>query len=139
MNPVEHTRTPAGAAKYCAEPYVVAADVSDAPGRAGRAGWTWYTGSASWMYRVWIEEVLGFHLHGAELTIAPVIPDDWPGFEITYRFGSTPWHIVVTRENGPKRLKKDGVLLETGTVTLVDDKQPHRIDVLLPVPSSTGH
>jgi cyclic beta-1,2-glucan synthetase len=133
MNPVEHTRTPSDAARYCAEPYVVAADISDAPGRVGRAGWTWYTGSASWMYRVWIEEVLGFHLQGAELTINPVIPDDWPGFEITYRYGATLWQIVVARDNGPKRVKQDGAVVQTGTITLVDDQKPHRVDVSIPL------
>jgi len=68
---------------------VVAADVSAPPAKAGRAGWTWYTGAAGWMYRVWIEEVLGFRLRGDRLTIAPVIPNDWNGFEITYRYRST--------------------------------------------------
>ena len=77
MNPVEHSRTPEDAQKYRGEPYVVAADVSSAPGRVGRSGWTWYTGSAAWMYRVWIEEVLGLRIHGNQLSVDPVVSDAW--------------------------------------------------------------
>ena len=72
MNPIEYSRNPEAVDRYRGEPYVVAADVSASPAKAGRAGWTWYTGSAGWMYRVWIEEVLGFQLRGDQLTIAPV-------------------------------------------------------------------
>ena len=97
MNPMEYSRNPESVDRYRGEPYVVAADVSAPPAKAGRAGWTWYTGSAGWMYRVWIEEVLGFRLRGDQLTIAPVIPDDWSGFEITYRYRSTVYEIEVRR------------------------------------------
>ena len=81
MNPIERTRTPGDVTHYCGEPYVVTADVSAAAGRAGRSGWTWYTGSAAWMYRIWLEEVLGFKLRADTLTIEPVLPADWPGFQ----------------------------------------------------------
>jgi cyclic beta-1,2-glucan synthetase len=97
MNPVEHSRSPEAAEHYRGEPYVVAADVYTAPGRVGQSGWTWYTGSAGWMYRIWIEEVLGFRLRGNRLTIDPVLPDDWPGFDLTYKYGSTIYEIKVTR------------------------------------------
>ncbi len=98
MNPVELSRSPEDVARYRGEPYVTAADVSSAPGMTGRCGWTWYTGSAAWMYRIWIEEVLGFHLHGDTLTISPVTPADWPGFEMTYRYRSATYQIAVTTE-----------------------------------------
>ncbi len=101
MNPVEYSRNPEAVDHYRGEPYVVAADVSAPPAKAGRAGWTWYTGSAGWMYRVWIEEVLGFRLRGDRLTIAPAIPDDWSGFEITYRYRSTVYEIEVRRAESP--------------------------------------
>jgi cyclic beta-1,2-glucan synthetase len=133
MNPIELTRTPEDAARYCGEPYVVAADVSDAPGRVGRAGWTWYTGSAGWMYRIWIEEILGFRLHGSELTLSPVIPDEWPGFEISCRFGSAIYRIVVSRNVGPARLRRDGATVDGPTITLTDDGLPHRIELNLPL------
>ena len=135
MSPVERTRTPEDLARYCAEPYAVAADVSTATGRVGRAGWTWYTGSAAWMYRIWIEEVLGFRLRGHTLTIAPAIPDSWPGFEIEYRFGSATYKIVVTRHEASVQLQLDGTRMETPALTLVDDSATHTINVFLP-PSS---
>ena len=118
MNPVENTRDPSAVEHYRAEPYVVAADVSSAPGRRGQAGWTWYTGSAGWMYRIWIEEVLGFQLRGDRLTIAPVIPDDWDGFEIMYRHGATQYEIAVRR-----RASNDAGIMEldgSASVGLLD-------------------
>ena len=134
MSPVERTRTQEDVARYCGEPYAVAADVSTAPGRVGRTGWTWYTGSAAWMYRIWIEEVLGFRLRGNTLTIAPAIPESWPGFEIVYRFGSATYRIVATRrEASSVQLQLDGNPIEA--LTLVDDAGTHMIDVFLP-PSS---
>ena len=78
-----------------AEPYVAAADVSTAVGREGQAGWTWYTGSAGVMYRAWIEDVLGFKLRGDLLTLSPALPEDWPGFDITYRYRSSVYEITV--------------------------------------------
>jgi len=125
LNPVENSRTAEDTARYQGEPYVVAADVSAAAGKAGRSGWTWYTGSAAWMYRVWIEEVLGFRLRGDTLLIDPVIPGDWPGFEISFRYGSATYEIAVRRN------AEDGHPLD-GPVKLADDGQVHRLCVKLP-------
>ncbi len=125
MNPIESSRTPETTDHFKGEPYVSPADVSFSPGREGRAGWTWYTGSAGWMYRIWIEEVLGFHLRGDTLTISPAIPDDWDGFDITYRYRSTVYEFSIHRTAG-----KD--MGETGSpIHLVDDGQPHRIELRL--------
>jgi cyclic beta-1,2-glucan synthetase len=121
MNPVELSRNREDVERYRGEPYVMAADVYAAPGRVGQCGWTWYTGSAGWMYRIWVEEVLGFKLRGNMLTVDPVLPDDWPGFELTYRFGSTVYEISVRRGEGE----------ETGPIRLVDDGGTHRITVWL--------
>ncbi len=120
MNPIEYSRNPDAVARYRGEPYVVAADVSAPPAKAGRAGWTWYTGSAGWMYRVWIEEVLGFRLHGDRLTIAPAIPDDWSGFEITYRYRSTVYEIEVRRAKSPEAVLNS-------SIQLVDDGGTHKL------------
>ena len=123
MNPIEAARTPEATDHFKGEPYVSPADVSFSPGKEGRAGWTWYTGSAAWMYRIWIEEVLGFHLRGDSLTISPVIPDDWDGFEITYRYRSTVYEFSIRRKGGA---------VETGLpIQLVDDGQPHKIELHL--------
>jgi cyclic beta-1,2-glucan synthetase len=129
MNPVELTRNPDDVARYRGEPYVVAADVSSAEGKTGRSGWTWYTGSAGWMYRIWIEEVLGFQLRGDTLTLKPVIPDDWPGFEMTYHYRSSTYEIVVSRHaaTGPMTLEVDGRLVDDGFVHLADDGLTHHV------------
>jgi cyclic beta-1,2-glucan synthetase len=125
MNPIESSRTPETTDHFKGEPYVSPADVSFSPGREGRAGWTWYTGSAGWMYRIWIEEVLGFHLRGDTLTISPAIPDDWDGFDITYRYRSTVYEFSIQRNAG-----KDAG--DTGSpIHLVDDGQTHRIALRL--------
>ena len=76
-----------------------------APGRIGQSGWTWYTGSAAWMYRIWIEEVLGFRLRGDRFTVEPSMPADWPGFELTYRHGSTVYEITVSRQDDASRVR----------------------------------
>ena len=134
LNPIEHARNPEEIARYRGEPYVVAADVSCAQGRVGQSGWTWYTGSAGWMYRIWIEEVLGFQLQGNKLTLRPVIPDEWPGFEITYRYGSTIYEIAV---------RKDPSVIATAVslkdrieshdfLELIDDGGTHQISVRIP-------
>jgi len=131
MNPVERTRTPEDVTRYRGEPYVVAADVSSAEGKAGRCGWTWYTGSAGWMYRIWIEEVLGFQRRGNTLSLKPVIPDDWPGFEMTYRHRSATYEIAVVRQpgNDATALELDGKPVSDGFVQLADDGATHRVTV----------
>jgi len=139
MNPIERTRDLQSAARYRGEPYAVAADVSFAPKQVGRAGWTWYTGSASWMYRIWLEDVLGFRLRGDLLCICPAIPQDWPGFELVYKYRSTSYEITVRRENGSAaRMELDGRPVESLTIRLTDDGATHRVTVRL-APSEQAH
>ncbi len=130
MNPVEYSRNPEAVDHYRGEPYVVAGDVSAAPAKAGRAGWTWYSGSAAWMYRVWIEEVLGFQLRCDRLTIAPAIPGDWGGFEITYRYRSTVYAIEV------RRADSGGASLNP-SIQLIDDGGVHKVTVRIPAKSGS--
>ena len=120
MSPVERTRTPEDVARYCAEPYAVAADVSTAPGRVGRAGWTFYTGSAAWMYRIWIEEVLGFKLRGDTLTLQPAVPAAWPEFEIRFRYQAATYTITVNKDAAPGRARfvLDGQAFEGAAIRL---------------------
>jgi cyclic beta-1,2-glucan synthetase len=138
MNPVENSRDTKAAERYRGEPYVVAADVSAAHGKVGQAGWTWYTGSAGWLYRIWIEEVLGFQLRGDRLAIVPVIPEDWPGFEITYRHRSAVYEIAVRRRSaqsaidGANVVELDGSQMEDGTIPLADDGGVHKVTVWMP-------
>ncbi len=123
MSPVECSRLRPRAEVYRGEPYAVAADVSASPSHAGMAGWTWYTGSAGWMYRIWLEEVLGFQVRGNLLYVKPVIPPDWPGFSMRYRFGSAVYEITVTRTS-----PSDEVEGGQG-IPLVDDGKVHTVSV----------
>jgi cyclic beta-1,2-glucan synthetase len=136
MNPVELSRSPEDVLRYRGEPYVVAADVSSAQDKVGRCGWTWYTGSAAWMYRIWIEEVLGFQLRGDRLTLNPVVPDSWSGFEMTYRYRSATYEIAVTRAADSaglvKEVEMDGRILQDGYIPLADDGVIHRVAVRIP-------
>jgi cyclic beta-1,2-glucan synthetase len=158
MNPVELSRSPEDVARYRGEPYVVAADVSTAPGKVGQCGWTWYSGSAAWMYRIWIEEVLGFHLRGETLRLEPVLPEHWPGFDITFRYRSARYEIVVTTvaNTAAPEVEMDGQIVDQGRIPLADDGATHHVAVrvpqrpadvpakelafrdLLPVPASNG-
>ena len=134
MNPIELNRGPEDVARYRGEPYVMAGDVYSAAGRAGQCGWTWYTGSASWMYRVWIEEVLGFRLCGDRFTLAPSIPADWPGFELTWRRDSSVYEISVRRRPSEGiTVQIDGQPAADGYIPLTNGQGTHRIDVTIPV------
>lgn len=136
LNPINHASTRAGIHRYRVEPYVAAADVySEAP-HVGRGGWTWYTGSAGWMYRAGVEWILGFRLHGERLSIDPCIPRAWPGFEITFRYHSSVYEIRVSNPNsastGVVGLRLDGVTLRSDSeVDLVDDGGTHQVEVVL--------
>lgn len=131
-NPAERTLLPEGVVKYRGEPYVAAADVSSSPLRTGASGWTWYTGSAGWMYRIWLEDVLGFRLKGKSLEIRPVLPPDWSASEIEYRYGaSTTYRILISRLGAGStiRMESNGLPLQTTEITLTDDGEFHEIRV----------
>jgi cyclic beta-1,2-glucan synthetase len=131
MNPIEHCRDPESVSRFRGEPYVAPADVYSAQGQMGRCGWTWYTGSAAWMYRVWLEEVLGFQLRGQTLRIQPVLPLAWTGFEMTYRFGSSEYRIEVMHTGASSTIEADG--RDSGdSIRLVDDGATHHVLVLAP-------
>ncbi len=137
LNPISHTSTRADVQRYKVEPYVTAADVySEAP-HVGRGGWTWYTGSAGWLYRAGIESILGFRLEGAFLRLAPCIPKAWPRFEIVFNYRSARYEIAVENPNavcrGIVHAELDGETLPEGPtrVPLVDDGQSHTVRVIL--------
>jgi cyclic beta-1,2-glucan synthetase len=100
LNPINHSSTRAGIHRYKVEPYVVCADVYSSPQHVGRGGWTWYTGSAGWMYRTAVEGILGIHLRGRILSINPCIPRAWTGYEITYKYGTSRYRIAVENPRG---------------------------------------
>jgi cyclic beta-1,2-glucan synthetase len=132
INPVTHALTPEAVSTYKVEPYVVAADVYTAEGHLGRGGWTWYTGSASWLYRVGLEAILGFNKIGHTLVVDPCIPSSWAEFTIEYRHGSTLYSIKVKNPAGVER----GVISTTvdgveGPIDLVDDGRRREVAVTL--------
>jgi cyclic beta-1,2-glucan synthetase len=139
LNPITHSDTPDGVDIYKVEPYVVAADVYTAKGHLGRGGWTWYTGSASWMYRVALESILGFQERGEMLFIEPCIPASWKEFTIEYRFGASTYEITVENPDGLQRgtveLTVDGNGSEKG-IQLRDDGKRHLVTASLRSPSS---
>ncbi len=132
LNPLTHTSTPADVERYKVEPYVVAADVYTAAGHLGRGGWTWYTGSASWMYRVGLEVLLGFTKRGDTLEVRPRVPADWPELTIEYRFGKSTY-VIVVREPGSSgrdvEVSLDERVLDTPVIPLVDDGARHEVRI----------
>ncbi|MEO8392309.1 MAG: glucoamylase family protein, partial [Chloroflexota bacterium] len=135
LNPITHSDTPEKATKYRVDPYVVAADVYSVAPHVGRGGWTWYTGSASWMYRLGIEAILGLKRQGNRLQIDPCIPDDWLGYEAIYRDGETLYNIHVRNPQGVNRgvvqIKLDSSILAENSVSLLQDGDHHEIHVEL--------
>jgi cyclic beta-1,2-glucan synthetase len=131
LNPIHHASTREGAHRYKVEPYVVCADVYSAPQHIGRGGWTWYTGSAGWMYRTAMEGILGIRVRGAILSVDPCIPRAWREFTITYRQGSSQYRIVVQnpqgRCRGIVRASLDGQEIpgKSGEIRLVEDGRNH--------------
>jgi cellobiose phosphorylase len=120
---------------YKVEPYVVCADVYAIPPHVGRGGWTWYTGSASWLYRVALEAILGFRLEGSTLRLEPCVPRSWPGYEVAYRHGSATYRIRVDNAAGTGRgvisVTLDGELVAGGAVPLRADGRGHDVRVTL--------
>lgn len=131
LNPLTHTRTPEGVARYRTEPYAVAADVYTLAQDTGRGGWTWYTGSASWMHRVGLEEIVGLRREGAALRFQPCVPESWPEVRVTYRFGETMYAIRLERPADIRRrgavIRVDGSTIDGDAIPLRDDGRPHTV------------
>ncbi len=138
LSPIKHTLTPEQVERYKVEPYVVVADIYGHPPHTGRGGWTWYTGSAGWLYRVMLESILGFRLHGKRLRIEPCIPKTWPSFTIVYRHRSATYRIHVENpqrvERGVSEVLVDGQNQDGKEVVLVDDGRSHEVRVVLGEP-----
>jgi cyclic beta-1,2-glucan synthetase len=138
LNPIRHADSPTAIHRYKVEPYVVCADLYSEPPHVGRGGWTWYTGSAGWMYRVALEGLLGFRVQGANLVLDPCIPRGWPGFEIAFRYRSARYEIAVKNPHdvcrGVLSITLDDEILaesEKCLIPLADDGHTHRVRVVL--------
>ncbi|HSS22182.1 MAG TPA: glucoamylase family protein [Pyrinomonadaceae bacterium] len=142
LNPINHSSTRAGLHKYKVEPYVAVGDVYAVPPHTGRGGWTWYTGSAGWMYRAGLESILGFKLRGEKLQIDPCVPRWWREFEIIYRLGRTTYRIEVENPLGVSRgvvkLELDGAPQGTEPFSLTDDGRVHIVRVVLGEKETSG-
>ncbi|WP_417924850.1 GH36-type glycosyl hydrolase domain-containing protein [Collimonas pratensis] len=135
INPLNHGKTAGKVARYKVEPYVVAADVYAGEPHIGRGGWTWYTGSAGWMYRLIVESLLGLQLAGDKLHVMPCLPDNWNSCRLTYRYRDTSYRIALHQgvvDGLAGYLKVDDVIQADGAITLVDDRREHVVEILLP-------
>ena len=138
LNPINHSSTRAGLHKYKVEPYTAVGDVYAVPPHTGRGGWTWYTGSAGWMYRAGLESILGFKLQSNHLQIDPCVPRWWRDFEITYRRGRAVYRIKVENPLGVSRgvvtVEVDGVTQPTSSIELTDDEKTHNVRIVMGEP-----
>ncbi len=134
INPVQHGATAERSAVYKVEPYVVTADVYAVAPHIGRGGWSWYTGSSGWMYRLILESLLGVTRAADRLFLQPRIPDEWSGFSLSYRHGGSVYEIDVTRGAGASQpvLRIDGVAQQGREIALVDDGKVHRVELVAP-------
>ncbi len=140
INPVNHARSAREIAIYKVEPYVVAADVYAVAPHTGRGGWTWYTGSAAWMYRLIVESLLGLSLEVDKLRFTPCLPADWEGFKLHYRYRETLYHIAVQQVPPVEHMIcviLDGHELSDETIPLVDDRKEHWVELKLPLVDGT--
>ena len=135
INPINHTRTDREYSIYKAEPYVMAADVYSVPPHTGRGGWTWYTGTASWIFKAGAESILGFKKRGHQLMIDPCIPKKWPEYTIRYRYEETEYEIIVRNpksvNRGVSQITIDGESQEENRIDLTNDRKTHIVEVIM--------
>ena len=134
VNPINHARSPEEVEIYKVEPYVVSSDIYALAPHIGRGGWTWFTGSAAWMYRLILESLLGLSLKNGKLSFSPCLPASWKEIKISYRNGETLYHIVIRQSAGETAVMKlDGLIMPDAEMLLVDDRREHTLDVNIPL------
>jgi cellobiose phosphorylase len=133
LNPIHHAADAAGVERYKVEPYVITADIYSMEPHVGRGGWSWYTGSAGWMYRLIVETLFGLDLERDKLHLNPRLPKAWDSLKLHYRYRETFYHLTITRaaagEDTTKALVVDGTKITGNTVTLVDDHREHAVEM----------
>lgn len=132
LNPLERVRSKSAADTYMIEPYVLAGDVYGEPPNAGRGGWSWYTGSSGWLYRVGIESIVGLRREGNMLHFEPRVPNDWSEYTVRYRFGRSLYtiHLQRAKSDEDASVHVDGVMQESGKISLADDGAGHEVNVI---------
>ncbi|MDD4035743.1 MAG: glucoamylase family protein, partial [Bacilli bacterium] len=135
INPINRSLNKKDVLKYKVEPYVIAADIYANPMHVGRGGWTWYTGSASWAYKIGLEEIIGFNKVGDTFTINPNINSEWNQYKITYKYKNTVYNIEVNNEkhlsSGKVKIVLDKVVLKENIIKLIDDNKVHEVIVTM--------
>ena len=131
INPINHAATHEDALVYKVEPYVIAADIYGVNPHKGRGGWSWYTGSSSWMYRAAMESIIGFKIVDGKIQIRPTLPDKWDGFEMTYRREKTVYEVKVVNKSGEKLMKLDGSAMENFEMPILDDGKIHKVEIFI--------
>ena len=143
MSAPAHTQNTEDCALYRVEPYVAVADIYALKTQVGRGGWSWYTGSSAWMYRIWLEEILGFKLHGQTLTFKCALPAEWEGFSLDYRYKSSFYAITVANphhiSSGALSVVLDGAQLPSAQIPLIDDGLHHSVAIVLEKPVPPGN
>ena len=132
INPIEHSRTKEAAKKYKVEPYVIAADIYGGE-LEGRGGWTWYTGSSSWMYEAGIKYILGLNIEGNILKIKPCIPDSWNEYSIQYKYGTSMYNLKVINHNkkSEKEIYINGKKIDHDEIALQDNGKINNIEIII--------
>jgi cyclic beta-1,2-glucan synthetase len=141
INPIKHSMSSETIEVYKVEPYTVAADVYALSPLTGRGGWTWYTGSAGWLYRLIVESLLGLKLEADKLNFEPCLPADWESYKVHYRYRETLYHITVVQihsANEEITVAVDGVEQNEKAIPLVDDRRDHRVEVRMYAARNTG-
>ncbi|QKJ86935.1 Cyclic beta 1-2 glucan synthetase [Paramixta manurensis] len=130
LNPINHALSAHDVARYKVEPYVMSADIYSVAPHIGRGGWSWYTGSAGWAYRLLTEELLGIKRYGTTFAIHAQLPHDWPSLGITWQQGNSQYHITISRNCGEYQVALDGVILPDDRIPLLDDGQNHTVTII---------
>jgi cyclic beta-1,2-glucan synthetase len=142
VNPINHMRTPEDLERYRVEPYAVAADVYAHPTHVGRGGWTWYTGSAGWMYQAAVQSLLGLRRNGATVSLNPCIPAVWPEYSLTWTVGRTQYHFTVSnpdhRSHGIASAQLDGVAVDPRAIPFANDGERHEVRIVLGAHPAVG-
>lgn len=135
LNPINHMRTPEDAERYRAEPYAVAADIYAHPMHVGRGGWSWYTGSAGWMYQAAVHALLGLRRTGATFSVTPCVPSLWPQFTLNWRVGQSRYRITVSNPEhrccGIRSATLDGAPVDPTAIPLDDEGGTHEVNVVI--------
>ena len=129
INPITHTESKEKSDKYKIEGYVIAGDVYSNPDMLGRGGWSWYTGSSSWYYKVCLEEIIGIKRKGDKLYLPNKIPRSWNEYKIQYRYKTNIYNITIKQNEGEKSIYLNGEKYDKKYVILKDENKIENVEI----------